>query len=876
MKLQRKAVSALAVSLIMMAVSRTAWAQNPEHRALWAYAWGPGIKSPAEVSALVSRALSANCNVIAAQVRKVGDAYYTPTRPNCDVRAVDIPEGYDPLQELLDQAHSVGLKVYAWVVVNRIATIPPSDPSHIYNRHPEWLCMSNAGQTLFDEGYFVDPGVPGAMEWNHNVCMDLITHYDLDGLFLDFIRYPQQNSGYNPIALQRFRDRYGLASTYIPAPNDSLFSAWRREQVTFFVRKLYANMLSVKPNMVLSASTFSDRNDAYNYRFQDWRTWMMSGYLDANCPMVYTTSNSVFNSRVDDAVANSGGRHVYILQGAYKNTIANSMTQLLSARSRGSQGQGIYRYCYTHSGDTDFNADDEPSFYSALTSQVYTAPTALPPMTWKTSPTVGHVKGRILDANQGKGVDAAWVMVEPVGFGTYTDGTGFYAHLNLAPGTYTISVTKSGYTPQIKTVTISAGEIQTIDFTLAGNEVSGISAAKLINDGSGVVLPPMVVTAGTNQLKDKFYIEDIEQISGILVQLPANSDVEVHPGDIVRVCGQMGTSESGERQITNPLVIIESTGNSVPDPMAIVQRDLGGQSLGAYTPGVVDGRGTNNIGLLVQTVGKVTAIDPANSYFYIDDGSAIEDGFGSIGIRVLYDCLADGNTIVPPQQNSYVRVTGLSSTVKLSGNIYRAIRLRDQADWVYEACPVTTAPQDLITPGWNLISIPCTPKNPSPPAVFGAIPLDGCLWKWDTQTQSYRTYDSWTPQDFGSILRGEGYWLNASASGRPEFEAFENSGADFYIGLPKAGWTIIGSPFQTSHPWAEMLITNGIETVPIKVGAEDKGWVDGVGWWWENSSQSLKTVSFPENFPASESLDPWHGYWLRSNVDKLALIVQQE
>ncbi|MDI6827336.1 MAG: family 10 glycosylhydrolase [Armatimonadota bacterium] len=874
MKLQKWALFALAVSLITQAASRTALAQNPEHRALWAYAWGPGIKSPTEVSALVARALSANCNVIAAQVRKVGDAYYTPTRPNCDIRAVDIPEGYDPLQELLNQAHGVGLKVYAWVVVNRIATIPPSDPCHIYNRHPNWLCMSNAGQTSFDEGYFVDPGVPDAAEWNYNVCMDLIKHYDLDGLFLDFIRYPQQNSGYNPIALQRFRERYGLAPTYIPAPNDSLFSAWRREQVTFFVRKLYANMLSVKPNMVLSASTFSDRNDAYNYRFQDWRTWMMSGFLDANCPMVYTSSNSIFNNRVDDAVANSGGRHVYILQGSYKNTIANSMTQLLSARSRGSHGQGIYRYCYTYSGDVDFNADDEPDFYSALTSQVYTTPTTLPPMSWKTSPSVGHVMGRILDANQGKGVDAAWVMIEPIGLGTYTDGTGFYAHLNLASGTYTISVTKTGYTQQVKQVTITAGEIKTVDFTLAGSEVSGISAAKLKSDGSGVVLPPMVVTAGTNQLKEKFYIEDQEQLSGILVKLPPNSDLEVHPGDIVRVCGPMSTSDSGERQIINPLVIIESTGHSVPDPIAIAQSDLGGQALGMYTMGVVGGRGVNNIGLLVQTVGKITAVDPTNNCFYIDDGSALEDGSGSIGVRVLYDGLADGNIIVPPQQNAYVRVTGLSSTVKLSGNIYRAIRLRDQADWVSETCPVVTSPEELITPGWNLISIPYTPKNPSPPSIFGSMPIDGRLWEWDPETQSFRAYDSWSPQDFGNIQRGEGYWLNASDSGCLEFEAFENIGADFLIGVPKASWAIIGCPFQTSQPWAELLVTNGIETVPIKVGAEEKGWIDGTGWWWDNSSQSLLTASFPENFPASESLDPWRGYWIRSNVDKLALIVQ--
>lgn len=219
----------------------------------------------------------------------------------------------------------------------------------------------------------------------------------------------------------------------------------------------------------------------------------------------------------------------------------------------------------------------------------------------------------------------------------------------------------------------------------------------------------------------------------------------------------------------------------------------------------------------MQTVGKITAVDLTNNCFYIDDGCALEDGSGSIGVRVLYDGLADGNIIVPPQQDAYVRVTGISSTVKLSNNIYRAIRLRDQADWVSETCPVVTAPEEFITSGWNLISIPYTPKNPSPPSIFGEIPIEGCLWEWDPETQSFLTYDSWTPQVFGNIQRGEGYWLNASNSGCLEFAAFENIGADFLIGVPRAGWTIIGCPFQTNHPWAELLVTNGIETYQLKL-----------------------------------------------------------
>jgi len=873
-RLKLRLTRLLAASLLLVAAGRQVSSDSPEHRALWAYAWGNGFKTPDEVAGLVGRAKSANCNVVVVEVRKTGDAYYIPFRPNNDVRASDIAEGFDPLQEVINQAHAEGIQVYAWVVVYRVATSVPADPDHIYNRHSEWLCMANNGSTSFGEGYYVDPGVPGAAEWNFNVCLDLISRYDIDGLVFDIIRYPQQNSGYNPIALQRFRDRYGLAPGYVPQYTDSLFSAWRREQVTHFVRKVYASMLDVKPNVVLAAATFSDRNDAYNYRFQDWRTWMMSGILDANYPMTYTTSLTTFTNRVNDAVANSGGRHVYVLQGSYMNTIQDSMAQLLRARANGAQGEGIYRYCFTHKYDTNTDEDDESEFYSALVSQVYSGTAVVPVMTWKSSPTWGHVKGRVIDATQGKPVDAAWVTIDELGLGTYGDGTGFYAHLNVTPGTYTLTVSKAGYAPQSKPVTINAGSVTTIDFVLSGTAVGSIASAKQMSDGIGVALPPAVVTAGNNQLLGKFYVQDVMRTSGILVELPSDSDVLVHPGDVVRVFGPLGTSADGERRITSPVVLIESVGGQPPEPIEMCQKDLGGEAGGPNVPGVTNGLGVNNIGLLVRTSGRVVGVDQTNQYFYLDDGSGCSDGSEYEGIRVYYGGLAPGNTITAPSVGDHVRVTGISWIYRIGENRYRAIRMRDQNDLVLDSCPSLTAPPQTILPGWNVISVPRTPKDPAPSETFGSVNIDGCLWRWDAVTHSFNMYDPWMPEAFGNILRGEGYWLNAESACDLTFNAFSPGSTDFWIGLPRNGWQLVGCPFDDGKEWDTALITDGLEVLPIIVASKTRGWMDSVGWWWDNVTQSLKTVGFPEDFPESETLMPWHGCWLMTYRDRLALIVQ--
>ena len=112
----------------------------------------------------------------------------------------------------------------------------------------------------------------------------------------------------------------------------------------------------------------------------------------------------------------------------------------------------------------------------------------------------------------------------------------------------------------------------------------------------------------------------------------------------------------------------------VPQPLAMNNKTLGGGSLNAHTPGVTDGAGLNNIGLLVKTWGKVTYTDDENKFFYIDDGSGIKDGTLTpdgtpvVGIRVSYKDLAPEVTFQRPDVGTWVTVTGISSTSEIPVN----------------------------------------------------------------------------------------------------------------------------------------------------------------------------------------------------------------
>lgn len=858
---------------VMLASALPCVSQTPEDRTLWVSAWGPGIKSAAEVTALVNRAKSGNFNAIAAQVRKTGDAYYFPTRPNRDVRATDIAAGYDPVLDLCTQAHAQGIRVYAWVVAQRIASVVPSNPDHLMNRHPDWLTQTISGGTLFTgEGYYADPGNPGAAEWNYNTAMDLILHYPIDGLLFDYIRYPNQNSGYNAAALDRFRARYGLGSTYVPNYTDSLWSAWRREQVTHFMRRVYANALEARPGILIGASTYGDRNDAYTYRFQDWRSWMMSGIMDCNYPMIYTTSNTIFNTRIGDCVANGGARWTCVLQGSYLNSIANTMTQIGLARSAGAKGAGIYRYCYTHNGDANTSVDDEPTFYSTLTSQAFTQPVDPPDMPWKTSPTVGHVKGIIVDAVQGKGADAAWVMIQPVGgggYGTYADGNGFYAYMNLTPGDYNISISKDSFYAT-KPVTITAGTVSTVDFLTSGGEVAGAGFAKQLPDGSGVAFPPMTVTAGNTQLRNRFYIEDADHASGIAVELPTETDVMVCPGDLARVYGTVATTAGGERVIANPLVQVLEADHGEVTPVGVRAKDLAGTSASASQSGA----DPTKAGIFAEAVGQVTAIDAASKLFYLDDGSLINDGSGPIGLRVRFSDLADGNPFSPPPLGAYVSVRGIVSVESISGLPHCTLIPREQNDVSVDPGTAVQSPAGAVSAGWNLLSIPGTPLEPSPPSVFDGIAIDAALYQWDNRTQSLTVYDDWTPEAFGQVFRGDGYWLVVDAAHQLDVEIHNGTASEFMIALPKAGWTLFGNSFNAEKLWGSCMVTDGTETKTFASAALTDSWLNSVGFWWDSSVQGLRDIGLPEDFPSTETMLPWHGYWLQTYLDDLSLITR--
>jgi len=211
-----------------------------------------------------------------------------------------------------------------------------------------------------------------------------------------------------------------------------------------------------------------------------------------------------------------------------------------------------------------------------------------------------------------------------------------------------------------------------------------LKAKKMLSDGTLLTFGVASVTA-LFPPQGRIYVERTDRSSGIRVDTSQTFD----EGKLVNVQGAIQTDPaSGERYVSTSAPWPKSTGGSaMPRSLFMPGRELGGGTAGlqdgvwskalakqdddGYEPTWAQSERLNNIGLLVTICGTVTY--SATDYFYADDGSALDDGSGHKGVKVL----AAGLTL---PASGLVKVTGISSCEKNGDRLVRVLKVRKQAD----------------------------------------------------------------------------------------------------------------------------------------------------------------------------------------------------
>lgn len=517
--------------LLFVIVSCASMATAAEFRAFWVDAWGTGALSQTQVNTLLGtvgtsqggQLRDANCNAIVIQVRRNCDANYPSTMGEPYMSGLS-PSTFNTLQAVINAAHDTTggkkrIEVHAWIVAFRtsggtVYSQHTSTPTaSLINYDNYWISRTNTGAEVEDNS--MDPGHPLVSEYTANVAMDIITNFDVDAIHYDYIRTGGQTEGYNPTNVARYNDFYGLSGT--PTYTNTQWQQWRRDQITAFVRKMYAKIQTVKPHVKQTASvvtwnpspTASTRAAFQGTRpyydvYSDWDSWLQEGILDAAMPMTYYNNASLptdYKNWMNFQKNRHGDRHMYIGPGIYLNSIDNSILQLQLTRDPSPAGNYAQGYCGYSYRVPYVNGTWASSFGTRLKNEVNPTWDDIPVMPWKANPTKGHISGTITDFTSGKWIDGAKVTLSGAASRTqYCDGTGFYAFIDLAPGSYTVKVEKSGtsarptnYPTVTKTVQVAVGAVTgnmyVTNFQLGENvapQISNVAATNITNSSATI------------------------------------------------------------------------------------------------------------------------------------------------------------------------------------------------------------------------------------------------------------------------------------------------------------------------------------------------------------------------------------------------------
>lgn len=328
-----------------------------EVRALWVAR--ELLKKRETIRAVIETMQRNRFNTAIVQVRGRGDAFY---KSDFVPPAADLEEGLDPLAEFLSLARARGIRVHAWVNMFLGAdsqTKRTARSDHLIYSRRNWFLRDRTGRSMLDyssrelkaagvEGMFLDPANPEVRAYNLKVIREILAKYSVDGIHLDYIRYPFSKEG----SAQDFGLDSAAAAFRVDARNAKLMREARNSLVTQMVSEARADMRMLYPGRTLTAAVWPNRTKIEEHVFQPWPDWLHSDLLDHAYLMAYYDTERIHDERLErfyDPLIN--GRMI-IGVGIYRNPKPEVILhQIRSARAMGAAGFCYFQASWFLAGD---------------------------------------------------------------------------------------------------------------------------------------------------------------------------------------------------------------------------------------------------------------------------------------------------------------------------------------------------------------------------------------------------------------------------------------------------------------------------------------------------------------------------------------------
>ena len=312
-----------------------------------------------ELVRILDQLKAAGINVVLLQTRvRATTIYPSAMEPwdGCLSGTAGRNPGYDALQFAIDECHKRGMQLHAWVVTIPIGKWTSAGCAQLRKRYPSLV------KKIGDDG-FMDPEKPQTATYIADICEEIVKKYDIDGIHLDYIRYPETWK----IKVSRQQGR-----RYITAIAEAISQRVKR----------------LKPWVMMSCSPIGKHDDLSRYSSRGWNArtvvcqdaqeWLRTGTMDALFPMMYFRDNNFFPFAIDWQERSYGkivapGLATYMLDRREGNWPLLTVAQEMNVLRQLGLGHTHFR--------SRFLTDNTKGIY-AFERRFNSSPALIPPMTW--------------------------------------------------------------------------------------------------------------------------------------------------------------------------------------------------------------------------------------------------------------------------------------------------------------------------------------------------------------------------------------------------------------------------------------------------------------------------------------------------------------
>jgi uncharacterized lipoprotein YddW (UPF0748 family) len=245
------------------------------------------LQNHAAVLNLVARAQAGHLGtLVVAAKQDEDDEFPSGTVFYASTIAPQAYPGFDPLAEVITEAHKVGILIKAWVPQFHDQVACLKDPTWPMQARVNGSVVQYTGNPT-GSAYFVNPCSPAVRAYEMSLVEEIAANYAVDGLVLDWIRFDDWNMDMGPETRTAFQTATGQPDPLsLDLSTDNAgrraWQGWRTDQIAAHVQAIRSRVNTLKPGLPLGIFILPPEFAEVG---QD--TAKFSGLIDFVCPMCY-------------------------------------------------------------------------------------------------------------------------------------------------------------------------------------------------------------------------------------------------------------------------------------------------------------------------------------------------------------------------------------------------------------------------------------------------------------------------------------------------------------------------------------------------------------------------------------------------------------